>query len=101
MLKAERQKAADDLTSAQTAIPEGETGSLLGLGVPSGADEYQGGDNTSLKYSKEDARYQQTLIALSSRCRCGSDAPEDNINPENFACRKSCQDMTWVRDGSA
>jgi len=68
MLEAERQETADDLTSAQTAIPEGETGSLFGLGVPSAADEYQGGDNTSLEYSKEDTRYQQTSVSLSSSC---------------------------------
>jgi hypothetical protein len=68
MLEAERQETADDLTGAQTAIPEGETGILFGFGVPSTAYEYQGGNNTSLKYSKEDARYQQTSIALSSGC---------------------------------
>jgi hypothetical protein len=49
MLKAERQETADNLTSAQTAVPECESGSLFGLGVPSAADEYERGNNTSLE----------------------------------------------------
>jgi hypothetical protein len=55
MLKAKGQETADDLAGAQAAIPEGESGSLLGLGVPSTADEDQSGNNASLKYPKEDA----------------------------------------------
>jgi hypothetical protein len=54
MLKTKGQETANDLASAQAAIPEGESGGLLGLGVPPAADEDQGGNNTSLEYPKED-----------------------------------------------
>jgi hypothetical protein len=53
MLEAKGQETADDLAGAQAAIPEGESGSLLGFGVPPTTDEYEGGNNTSLEYPKE------------------------------------------------
>ena len=40
MLEAKGQETADNLTGAQAAVPECESRSLLGLGVPSTADEY-------------------------------------------------------------
>ena len=96
MLKAERQETADNLAGAQSAVPEREPGSLFGLGVPSTAYEYQRGNNTSLEYSKEDARRQQTPVVFGSRSRCSGDAPEDNVYTEDFARWKPCQDMTCV-----
>jgi hypothetical protein len=93
MLKAERQETADNLTSAQTAVPECESGSLFGLGVPSAADEYERGNNTSLEYSEEDARGQETPVVFGSRSRCSGNSPEDNVHTEDFARWESCQDM--------
>jgi hypothetical protein len=55
MLEAKGQEAADDLPSAQAAVPECESRSLFGLGVPSTADEYESGNNASLENSKKDA----------------------------------------------
>ena len=67
MLEAKGQETADNLTGAQAAVPECESRSLLGLGVPSTADEYKSGNNTSLEYAKEDARCQHTPVVFGRR----------------------------------
>jgi hypothetical protein len=67
MLKTKGQETADDLTGAQTAVPEGKSWSLFRLSVPSTADEDQGGNNTSLEYPEEDTGCEQTPVVFGSR----------------------------------
>ena len=101
MLEAERQETAGDVTGAQTAVPGGETGSFFRLGISLAADEYQGGHNTSLEYSKEDTRYQQTSIALAAAVDAVAMPERTTLTPRTLLAENLVRIWTECANGSA
>ena len=86
MLEAERNKTADDLTSTQAAVPEGEPGRLLGLGVPLASQQHEAGCDGRLKDPKEDPAGEKTAVARRRCCASGCYTPERDVDAQPFAC---------------
>lgn len=85
MLEAIGHGATEDLTEAETHVPEGEAGSLLGLGVPLAANEHERGTNGGLEDAEKDAGDEEGAVIGGSGAAGRGNTPEGDVNTEPLA----------------
>lgn len=84
MLEAKGDDASNDLSAAQTQVPEGKTRSLLLLRIVLTAQKHQGGSNGGLEDTEEDSRGEQRWVVFGTGRGSSSDAPEGYIDSQPF-----------------
>ena len=95
VLEAEGDNAPDDLAHAKTAVPEAESGGLLGLGVPLTADEHEAGRDGCFEDAEEDAGDKQRVVVEGSGSAGCCNAPEEDVGGEPFGHGDLLEEVAW------
>lgn len=95
VLEAEGDDASNDLAYAEAAVPETESGGLLGLGVPLTTDEHEAGCDGCFKDAEEDARDEQGVIVEGGGGAGRGNAPEEDVGGEPFGHRDLLEEVAW------